>query len=272
MVNGIHGCAGYTGRTHSVDVREVIALRKVLVVLGVGVLSLPLVFVLWLLVAVRSPKMDSLTMRTPMSVRTAVAAAAVSSVPWGKEHLKGLQRVLALDPENAEAWGQVCKFQLIGETTPMRLQACQKAVALSSTAGNWEGLGEVQEAMGDECAAEESFTQASTKGSGGLAYAYVESMGRASLRCGKPYDARAGLEAAIDLETRNLKEPDQEDDDIADYKEDQRTDREYLVVTFDRLHDAAHAKSTCSEAHPDWRGCACSLDAKGKVACAEAGR
>ena len=125
--------------------------------------------------------------------------------------------------------------------------------------------------MGDSCAAEESFTKASGKGSRETAYTYVENMGRAALRCGQYYDARAGLEAAIDLEGRSAKDTDNwDDDEIADFKKDQMTDREYLIVALNRLHQNDLAKETCSAAHPDWAGCACDLDKKGDVSCAEA--
>jgi hypothetical protein len=244
-------------------------LRKVLVVLGVGVLSFPLLFVIWLLLAVRLPKMDALTMRMPMSVRSTVAASVLTNVPWGKKGSQGIDRVIALDSENADAWSRRCT-NLWKDAGAAQLQACEKAVALQKTAPNLNNLGRAQEKMGDECAAEESFTQASSAASSGTDYTYVENMGRASLRCGKAYDARAGLETAINLESRNLRAPDQDEDDIADYKEDQLADREYLIVTFDRMHDSANAQTTCSVAHPDWKGCACSLDAKGKVACVEA--
>jgi hypothetical protein len=241
--------------------------RKVLLAVAVGVLSLPLIFVLWLLAAVRLPKLDAMTVQMPDSVRSTVANAALENVKAGKGWLPGLKRVIALDPHNVKAWDRLCSWDSNNEDGPKGMKDCQIALSLDDSAFNWDNLGEFQEKAGHECAAEDSYTKASSRGSSGTYYGYVEHLGRASLLCGKNYDARAGLAAAIDLEGRSLKES---DNDIADYKSDQLTDREYLIVTLDRLHDTVGAKAVCSAAHPDWKSCACTLDVKGKVACVEA--
>ncbi|WP_263380829.1 hypothetical protein [Granulicella paludicola] len=249
-------------------------MRKVLVVLGVGVLSFPLLFVIWLLLAVRLPKMDALTMQMPMSVRSIVANAAAGEMGWGKGAKPKLERVIRIDPQNASAWTGLCESYFGGPERSADVQTCQKAVTLDPTAGNYNGLGVAQERAGDNCAAEDAYTEAASKASSSGSYGYTERMGRAALLCGKAYDARAGFEAAIDVEKRQLAAPDADDDEdeVADEKQDLLTDREYLIVTANRLSDRKLAETTCSEAHPGWKGCACSLDAKGKVACAEAVR
>jgi hypothetical protein len=245
--------------------------RKVLVGLGVGVLSLPLVFVLWLLVAVRLPQMDAFTIRMPSGVRSTVADVAMDRVPYGKAGLAGTHRVIALNPENQRAWDRLCGWES-QDADAHGLKDCEKAVSMDDSAGNWDDLGEAQEAARNECAAADSYTKAASKGSSGLYYGYAEHLGRASLRCGNYYDARAGLAAAIDLEGKEIKDPDADEEDIANDKASQLTDREYLIVTMDHLQDADGAKASCSSAHPDWKGCACKLDAKGEVACVEAAK
>jgi tetratricopeptide (TPR) repeat protein len=243
--------------------------RKVLLAVAVCVLSLPLIFVLWLLMAVRSPKLDAITMQMPDSVRSTVADAAMENVKAGKGWLPGIKRVIALDPHNVKAWDDLCDWESDNEGGEGGVKDCRTALSLHDSAPNWDNLGELQEDAGDDCAAADSYTKASSLGSSGTYYAYVEHLGRASLRCGKNYDARAGLAAAIDLEDKSLKEDDNDDDDIADYKADQLADREYLIVTLDRLHDTAGAKAVCSAAHPDWKSCVCKLDDKDEVACVD---
>jgi len=247
-------------------------MRKVLLVVAVGVLSLPLIFVLWLLAAVRMPKMDAFTMQMPANIRSVVAEAAVQEMKYGKNELQEIKRVIALDPKNASAWDRLCGLDRNQSPNRAGVKTCETALSLDGSSINWDNLGALQEKTGDECAAADAYTKATNKGSSGTYYGYVEDMGRASLRCGKNYDARAGLAAAIELEDKSMKEPDVDDADIADDKADQLEDREYLIVTLDRLHDAAGAKLACNTAHPDWNGCACKLDAKGEVACVEAGR
>lgn len=248
------------------------AVSRVLAVLGIGLLSLPLAFVLWLLLAVRWPKMDALTMQMPEGVRTTVANVAMDRVRYGEAGLAGIHRVLALDPENQRAWDRLCGWESEAGAGATGLKDCQKAVSLDDSAVNWDELGEAQEGVGDECGAADSYTKASSKGSTGLYYGYVEHLGRASLRCGNYYDARAGLAAAIDLEGKEIKDPDEDEEDVADDKANQLVDQEYLIVTMGELHDADGAKKACSAAHPEWKGCSCKLDAKGEVDCVEAAK
>ncbi|MGA7158457.1 MAG: hypothetical protein WBY53_16540 [Acidobacteriaceae bacterium] len=238
-------------------------------VLGVGVLSLPLLFVSWLMLASRWSKMDAATMQMPDVVRQSVAQLALQKAAWGNDGLLQIQRVLRLDPQNASAWGRRCTEDQTKNDAKADVGACLTAVSLVPSKRNWDELGQAQERAGDECEAENSFTRASANSSADE-YFHVESMGRAALRCGDLYGARAGLETAIDLEDKSMKETDRDQDDIDDAKADQVGDREYLIVALDRLHETKLSKDACSAARPGWSGCACTLDAKGKVSCAEA--
>lgn len=248
-------------------------MRKALLGCGVAVLCLPLTFVLWLMIAGAWPAMDRITLHLPMSIRETVASVAMQNVGWGKNAQLKLQRVLRLSPDDATAWTRSCEMTA-GKSGDRRggVQTCERAVALDDSGWNFDHLGRAQERAGDECAAEESFTRASSKSSMGYEYGHVESMGRASLRCGDLYSARAGLEAAIDLQEKSYKAPDQDPDDIDGTRADEKTDREYLIVTLDRLHETRLAKETCSQVHPEWGGCVCALDSKGEASCADAKR
>ena len=228
-----------------------------------------MLFVIWLLAAVRWTRMDAWTLRMPTGVRRTVAQLAFQKVGWDKGSLPRLERVIVLDPKNADARGRRCTDYKDAEAAKAHVQTCQTAVALDATPENLDALGRAQEALGDPCAADASFTKAAGNTSE-QAYLYVEDMGRAALRCGDLYGARAGLETAILQEDKSLKESDQDQEEIDDTKADQLTDREYLVVTLDRLHEQGLSKDACSAAHPDWAGCACALGAKGEVSCKDA--
>ena len=52
-------------------------MRKVLWVVGIGVLCLPMLFVSWLLLASRWAKMDAVTVRAPAILRQTVAEGGV---------------------------------------------------------------------------------------------------------------------------------------------------------------------------------------------------
>ncbi len=245
-------------------------MRKLLWTLGICLLSLPMICVGLVIAAVRSPKMDPTTMKMPPGIRAAIADGVLQGTPYGKNGIPGLHRVVQLDPNNAAAWRRLCSWDIDLEAKD-GLATCRRAVALADTGDNWNNLGRLQEKSGDACAAADSYTTASARTATSGAYVYVENMGRASLRCGKYYDARAGLETAVELETKDLTESkDLDEDDIADYKADQKDDREYLIVTYDRLHEAKLAAQTCSVAHPEWKRCACELDEDGDVDCEEA--
>ncbi|MES2391312.1 MAG: hypothetical protein V4555_06715 [Acidobacteriota bacterium] len=244
-------------------------MRKGWWIAGIVVLCLPLVLATWLMLAARWPKMDAMTMQMPMGVRSLVAEVALPKAGWGKQARSALERVTRLDPQNRSAWSRECTFYLGSANGQTDVSVCKTAISLENSAENWDGLGRAQERVGDECDAADSFTKASGMESNG-SYGYVEQMGRAALRCGKLYDARAGLEAAIDVEAKAIQVPDQDSDDVDSTKEDQTTDRDYLIVTFDRMHLGELAAQTCSASHPEWKGCSCNLDAKKEVSCTEA--
>jgi tetratricopeptide (TPR) repeat protein len=246
-------------------------MRKTLWVVLVFVLCLPMIFVGWLVLASRSAWMDASTMKMPNSWRELVADGVLQKAGYGKTGRPNLLRVVRLDPRNAAAWGRLCSGQI--DTTPAKesIATCKTAISLDDSEDNWDSLGNAQEASGDPCAAEESYTKAAGKAASSGGYSYVEDMGRAALRCGTYYNARAGLETAIELQEKDIRNTkDWDEEDIAEFKADQQLDREYLVVTFDHLHETKLMKDTCSLAHPDWAGCACRLDDKGKVSCTEA--
>jgi hypothetical protein len=239
--------------------------------LGVVVVCLPMLVMGWLLLAARWTKMDALTMRMPIGVRSTIAQIAMQSIQWGKGQRPEFERVNRIDPANADAWSGRCTSYFGESERSADVATCITAVKVDASAATYDGLGDAQQRAGDVCAAEESFTRAASVNSGTHDYEYTERMGRAALRCGHLPSARAGLEVAVQHEDYRLKQEGKDDDEIDDTKTDMLKDREFLVVVYQKLHEDALAKKACAEAHSDWKGCACAVDAK-TVTCEEAKR
>jgi len=243
-------------------------MRKVLWVLGIAVLCLPMLFVSWLLLAARWAKMDNMTSQTPAALRQAIAGIILQKAGFGKQSLPGVERALRIDPEDGEAWERRCGVSLIDNGVP-NLEACQAAVRYEKEPMDYYNLGRALEYQGNFCAAEDSYTEATSATSSHPDYSYLDSMGRAALRCGHLPASRAGLEFAIELEQKSLNDPNEDVDEIADTKKDMLADQEYLLIAYHRENEDTLAGQACTAAHPGWKACSCDLDAKGIVSCSE---
>jgi tetratricopeptide (TPR) repeat protein len=242
-------------------------MKRALLAAGIAVLCLPMIFVLWLLLAVRWTKMDATTMKLPFALRSMVVEALLQKAGAGPDSGPKLDRVLRIDPSNVKAWGQRCTGWDDKDDPKVIVKACTTAVGFEGTNSNWYGLGRADENAGDYCGAEIAFAKAVETDSDKTDYYDEEQRGQSALRCGHLNGARSGLERAIDLETSSLAQPDQDQDEIDDTTQDLLDDREYLIVTLDRQHETKLAKDVCSVAHPDWSGCACTLDGDSDVSC-----
>jgi hypothetical protein len=236
-------------------------MRPVLWGFLVFVVCLPLAFVLFLVAAARYPVTDSFTMTLPTGIRAAVAELTLRNAGYGKDSAKLVDRAIKLDPESADAWGRRCHGT--GDKAAYDQAACQKAIALDPSAWNFNGLGATQENAKDFCAAEDSYTSA-IKASANDAYS-LRNMARAALRCGHTGAGVAGFEVAEGLDAKAAADPD-EDDDI---KADLLSDREYLVVAYNRTNQPAKASAICAKAHAGWKACHCELTDT-EVKCSEA--
>jgi tetratricopeptide (TPR) repeat protein len=226
-------------------------MRPVLWGLLIVVVCMPLAFVLFLVAAAKYPVLDGFTMKLPSDVRAAVADLTLRKAGVGKDSVKLVDRAIELDPESADAWGRRCHGD--GNKATYDQGACRKAIALDPSAWNYSGLGTAQEDAKDFCAAEDSYTSA-IKASQNSAY-YLRNMARAALHCGHTGAAIAGFEVAEGLDAKAAADPN-EDDDV---KTDLLSDREYLVVAYDRTNQPAKAAAICTKAHADWKICQCEL-------------
>lgn len=89
-------------------------------------------------------------------------------------------------------------------------------------------------------------------------------MGRSGLRCGDLTGARAGLETAILKEKDFIKGTDE--DQLGKVRQDLMADKQFLIVVYQKEHETALAKQTCSDAHPGATSCTCKLISNG-VSC-----
>jgi hypothetical protein len=175
-----------------------------------------------------------------------------------KDAARGSTALSGSIPENADAWSRRCNNNFEGATpNPV---TCRKAVALQPTAWNFNGLGAAQERAKDYCAAEDSYTSAIKEEANDAEY--LRNMARAALQCGHTGASVAGFEVAEGLDAKAAADPD-EDEDV---KADLLSEREYLVVAYDRTNQPAKAAAICAKAHPDWKTCHCDLTETG-VSC-----
>jgi hypothetical protein len=238
-------------------------LKRAWMVAGTVAVFLPTVFVMWLVVAANWKKMDAVTAHMPEGVRSLVVQAMLG-ISRSDESMK---RAVKLDAAAVTEWQQRQKVVQLSS-----VQGIVNSVSVNSErAVELNKRGMEEEKAGHDCAAEEIFSQAASASSGGNYYSPAEHMGRTALRCGDLGSARAGLETAVFKEDKSLKDDDADDDadDIKETNADMLKDREYLVVVYQRQHEAALVAATCRQAHAGWKGCACGLDAKGDVQCRE---
>jgi len=235
-------------------------MRPVLWGLLLTVVCLPMAFVLFL-VAAGVPAFDVFTTKLPSGIRSSVADVTLSKAGYEKNARAVIDRVIRLDPENADAWGRRCHATAEGGS---QREACNKAVALDPTAWNFEGLGSAQEHERDYCAAENSYTSAIrySQNDAGL----LRDMARAALHCGHAWASVAGFEVAEGLDVKSAaNDPNDEDDTAADLL----ADREFLVVAYNRTKQSGKATAMCTKTHPDWASCNCDLTEMG-VRCTNA--
>ena len=243
-------------------------MRKVLLVLGIAILCLPMLFVTWLLLASRWQKMDPTTAHAPLFLRQAVASVILQKTTYGKESLPRIDRILRLDPQNAEAWQRRCSASAWGKSP--NLKDCETAVKFAGGPGDYYNLGHIEEAAGDPCTAEDNYTEAVSKTSANPDTDYLEAMGRSALLCNHLPASRAGYEVAATTQQKWLNQSDLDQDEIDDAKKNLLADQESLIVIYHRQHDDLLAGQTCTAAHPNWKVCSCDIDTKGAASCTEA--
>ncbi len=240
-------------------------MKRTLMVLGAVALCVPLAFMGWLVAAAKWTKLDATTVRMPMGMRQMVAQVVTQQAAW--DDRPTFARAVKLDPESALGWDGLCSSDGVAKDAKTELANCRKAVALSDNATDENHIGEAQEKLGETCASVDAYRKASVLSTGG--WAYLDNMAQAALKCKDLPTARAGFEAAVENASKGLTNKDADDDTKQDAKESVSTDREFLIVVYDRMKEPQLADATCKVEHPEWKGCACAIDKDGDVDCAE---
>lgn len=246
-------------------------MMRALMVLGVAVASVPLLFVLAMMSAVRWPSLDAKTANAPEMFRTMVADTLMQGVGFGKDSLPAASRAVKINPENGAAWTRLCTTKLNDDDAPVdsKLSDCLQSNRYDHTKWSEYRVARVYEMQGRECDAQAQYEKANnTGGLGENGYTMMEAMGRSSLRCGRElWAAKAELINSIELIDKDLKSPDADDEDADEERNDQLQDRKYLSVALADLHDPAGARDSCLAVDKSWKSCSCSLDTKGQVSC-----
>jgi hypothetical protein len=239
--------------------------KKPLMVLGVLVVCLPMAFVGWLLLAARWTKMDASTMRMPMGMRQMVAEVAMQKVQWGKDDVGPAKRVIRLDPDSADGWHRLCTLPNEQDSKHAVVEICQKAVKLNDVAWTEDSLGEAEMADGNPCAAEDVYTRAA--GMNSTQSMHDREMGHAALLCGHLPAARAGFEAALAIDEKDMKGR-EKDPDADDVRTNITFDHQYMSIFWARQGDAAKAREECLLTVTGiQQSCTCGFGDKGGVSC-----
>jgi hypothetical protein len=239
-------------------------------VAGTVAVFLPMVLSLLLLLAVQWRGLDGVTRHAPQAVRSIVAQAIVRVNDTGdvKRSRARAEAIDSVSAKRAEVETPVM-YRTSGSAGSRadleQLYKHQREARVDATALAQRAK-KLQEA-GHGCEAEELYTRAASEDSSMEIYQYAEGVGRAGLQCGELPAARAGLEAAVLKQENFLKGT--EEDQLTSVRRDMLKAREFLVVVYERQHESALATAVCSKAHPDWKRCACALDARGDVECKE---
>ncbi|HZL28932.1 MAG TPA: hypothetical protein VFC39_20570, partial [Acidobacteriaceae bacterium] len=153
-------------------------MKRALMVLGVVAVCMPVVFVGWLLLAARWAKMDAVTMRMPVGMRSLVTQAMLEH----SSDAKGLERGTKLDAEAVKEWQRQARLvrtlidtQPPRRGTPPELQALyNQQLASRSAARDLSKKAEEQEKAGKECGAEDLYPEAASKDESSKIYRYAE--------------------------------------------------------------------------------------------------
>jgi len=235
-------------------------MNRVLLRAGIVVVCLPMLFTAWLMTSVYWPRMDALTLKLPMPLRSLVAEVIAQSPRHNAD------RATRLDPQVQFPIVEQIDDSAVAADVPDDFHPGY--TANSPEAAKLDTQGVTKEANGDECGAVTFYTLADSKEdpSNGV-YRYAEHKGRAALVCGKSLGAaQVGFETALRKEKTLLQSS------VGDQRPLQATmqqDREWLIVVYDRVNEPGMAHDLCKVTHPQWKSCSCKLAGK-EVKCSNA--
>lgn len=225
-----------------------------------SLLAILFVFVALVLTEARFPPLDPITLHEPHPMRALVASLAMRELGPADNDV---DRILKLDQKNARAWERRCTAA-IGPAPVQSVYDCERAYELDPSAATLRAVASAQESAGLVCEAEENFHTAYERADLAVRKPLVlRDEARAALACGHPEISLNALHQAevLDLAeaTDTPRDPTQVADPSAAIRESLASDRGYMAVVYERMHQADKAKEMCTEANPGSPNCSCEL-------------
>lgn len=186
-------------------------MRKALIVVGLSLVSLPLLLVVWYLAAVWWRPMDALTMAFPQGVRNTIGHELVARANFDAKGFPVARRAVKLNPASEDAWTMFCATGVRdGKEMEEALQACSHAASMTDNGFHAQVIAEAYEEVHRPCdglpilrktMGDEKVNNISP----------IFSVGRLEVTCGQIDDAEKHLRAVVSLREEDLRSNNWED-------------------------------------------------------------
>ena len=229
---------------------------------GAALLCTPLVLTILLLLAVKWPKMDAVTLHMPMRVRASLSQVITEGATFSRDDYPVVRRAIRLNPENPSAWHHLCGMFDASDPELTPMEACRMDVKLNdSDAFAHRNLGELQ-LHRTPCIAEQSYARAVALDAS--ISEFKRNLGLARLRCGHMATAKEAIDAAYEQDMK-----DQEDSSSGSNSGTYLDlDHELRAVFFSMQHEDQKALVECRFVIADPSlSCTCALNNEDRYGC-----
>jgi hypothetical protein len=253
-------------------------MRKALIVVGLSLVSLPLLLVVWYLAAMRWEPMDALAMAFPQGVRNTISHELVARANFDATGFPAARRAVKLNPASEDAWTMFCATGVSdGKDIDEALKACSRTASMTDNLFHAQVIAEAYEEAHRPCdglpvlkktMGEEKVNNISP----------IFSVGRLEVTCGQMEAAEKHLRAVVRLREEDLRSMNWEDrppgsDGPPDTYE--KSFRLYLSQARQNLsslltlrHKDDEAFRICRSAlGTELKRCSCQFKPRGGVAC-----
>lgn len=127
-------------------------MRKALIGLGVSLVSVPLLLVVWYLLAVTWAPMDALTMALPQGVRNTISKELVVRANFDAKGFPAAKRAAKLSPDSEDAWTMSCATGVSAvNAMDVALEACSRAASMTDSFFHAQVIAEAYEEADRPC-------------------------------------------------------------------------------------------------------------------------
>jgi hypothetical protein len=253
---------------------------KALVLVGLSLISLPLLLLVWFFAAVHWPPMDAITLLFPQDVRNMISRELLAGAKFDAKSFSAASRAVRLNPASEEAWTMYCATGVSdGKDLDGALRACSRAASMIQTYNLFhsqliadayeeahrpcDGLPVLKKTMGEERVDNIS---------------PIFNVGRLEVTCGQMDAAESHLRAVVRLREEDLRSyhwedrPPGSDGPPDTYEKSFRLSlsqaRQNLSALLTMRHKDAEAFRECRFALGiELRSCRCQFKARRAVAC-----